>query len=115
SVRAFTSATAARSSVNVMVPAARMPRAPALLVAATRRCPATQPMPVCTIGCSTPSRSHKRVCSGPFTRSPHLGDTHVAGVEHISDQVQLVVGGRARLLNVVVHDQPEAGRRDDVV
>ena len=34
----------------VMVTAARMPNPPAALVAAVRRAPDTQPMPVCTIG-----------------------------------------------------------------
>ena len=34
----------------VMVTEARMPSPPAALVAAVRRAPDTQPMPVCTIG-----------------------------------------------------------------
>ena len=49
-VRARTSAMAAASSARVMVAEARMPRPPALAVAATSRGPATQPMPVCTMG-----------------------------------------------------------------
>src|SRR6478736_5314766 len=34
-----------------------MPSAPEFAVALTRRAPATQPMPVCTIGTSMPNRS----------------------------------------------------------
>ncbi len=49
-VRARTSAMAAASWSSVMVAEARMPSAPASHVAATRRGPATQPMPVCTSG-----------------------------------------------------------------
>ena len=50
SVRSLTERTAARSSSSVIVTAARMPRPPAALVAAVRRAPDTQPMPVWTIG-----------------------------------------------------------------
>ena len=50
SVRAFTSATAARNSSKVIVAEARMPSAPALAVAATSRGPATHPIPVWTMG-----------------------------------------------------------------
>ncbi len=50
SVRDLTSATAEVRSWRVMVAEARMPRPPASAVAATRRGPATQPMPVWTIG-----------------------------------------------------------------
>jgi hypothetical protein len=57
SVAAFTLATAVRSSSSVMVADARMPSPPALEVAATSRAPATQPMPVCTTGCSMPTSS----------------------------------------------------------
>ena len=49
-VRLRTSAMAPASSSSVMVAEARMPRPPAAQVAATRRGPATQPMPVCTSG-----------------------------------------------------------------
>ena len=49
-VRRRTSAMARASSSSVMVAEARMPNAPASQVAATRRGPATQPMPVCTSG-----------------------------------------------------------------
>ena len=35
---------------------ARIPRPPAFAVADTRRAPATQPIPVCTTGCSMPMR-----------------------------------------------------------
>lgn len=48
-------ATAAMSSSSVIVAEARMPSPPALEVAATRRGPATQPIPVCTTGCSIPT------------------------------------------------------------
>ncbi len=50
SVRPRTSSMAAASSSNVMVADARMPSAPAAAVADTSRGPATQPMPVCTMG-----------------------------------------------------------------
>ena len=49
-VRDFTSATAARNCSTVIVAEARIPSAPALAVAATSRGPATQPIPVCTMG-----------------------------------------------------------------
>ena len=50
SVVALTSSIAEASWSKSMVAAARMPRPPALAVADTSRGPATQPMPVCTIG-----------------------------------------------------------------
>ncbi len=50
SVRSRTSPMAETSSGKVMVAEARMPRPPASAVAATSRGPATQPMPVWTIG-----------------------------------------------------------------
>ncbi len=40
----------ARAASKVIVADARMPSPPAALVADVRRAPATQPMPVCTIG-----------------------------------------------------------------
>src|SRR5690606_25418452 len=64
SVRARTLAMAASSSGRVIVAAARMPRPPASLVAAVRRAPDTQPMPVWTLGYWTPKSSHRRVCRG---------------------------------------------------
>src|SRR5262245_25082697 len=45
-----------------------MPSAPAAAVALTRRAPATQPMPVCTIGTSMPKRSHIGVWSFTLMR-----------------------------------------------
>jgi hypothetical protein len=70
SVRARTSAMAATNSSNVMVAEARMPKPPASAVAATNLGPATQPMPVCTIGNSTPTNSQKRVWRAGCTRAP---------------------------------------------
>lgn len=61
SVRDLTSLTADRSCSGVMVAEARMPSAPARAVAVTRRGPATHPIPVCTIGCRTPTRSVRAV------------------------------------------------------
>ena len=52
-----------RAVAGVIVTAARIPRPPAALVAAVRRAPDTQPMPVCTIGCSTPSQFAERWCA----------------------------------------------------
>ena len=57
SVVAFTFVTAVASSSSVMVADARMPRPPAFEVADTSRAPATQPIPVCTTGCSMPTSS----------------------------------------------------------
>ena len=57
SVEAFTFLIAVASSSMVIVAEARMPRPPALDVADTSRAPATQPMPVCTTGCSMPISS----------------------------------------------------------
>ena len=48
---------------SVIVADARMPKPPAALVADVSRAPATQPMPVCTIGTSHPNSSVTRVCS----------------------------------------------------
>ena len=57
SVRDFTFAMAARSSSSVIVALARMPSPPADEVAAVSVAPDTHPMPVCTIGSSTPNPS----------------------------------------------------------
>ncbi|HEX3462114.1 MAG TPA: hypothetical protein VHT49_14505 [Acidimicrobiales bacterium] len=70
SVRDRTSARAADSSSRVMVAEARIPRPPASAVAATNLGPATQPMPVWTIGYSTPTMSQNRVCSAGWDRLP---------------------------------------------
>ena len=51
-----------------------MPSPPAALVADVSRAPATQPIPVCTIGYSTPNSSHARVRSAAL----HAGDLGVA-------------------------------------
>ena len=60
-VAARTSSMAVTIWSKVMGAAAMMPRPPARAVAAVRRDPATQPMPVWTIGCRTPTRSQNRV------------------------------------------------------
>ncbi|CFR36790.1 N5-carboxyaminoimidazole ribonucleotide synthase [Mycobacterium tuberculosis] len=57
SVTALTFVIAAASSSSVMVAEAKMPSPPALAVADTSRAPATQPIPVCTTGCSMPMSS----------------------------------------------------------
>ena len=46
-----------------MVALAKMPRAPALALALTSFGPATQPIPVCTMGYLTPTKSQRDVCS----------------------------------------------------
>ena len=69
-VRALTSAMAARSCGSVIVAEARMPSPPASLVAAVSRAPATQPMPVCTIGWRMPKSWQMRVSSAPPLRAP---------------------------------------------
>lgn len=51
----FTFAIAVANSSMVIVAEARIPRPPALAVAETSRAPATQPIPVWTTGCSTPT------------------------------------------------------------
>ena len=57
SVAALTLPMAVANSSSVMVAEARMPSPPALAVADTSRAPATQPIPVWTTGCSTPTSS----------------------------------------------------------
>ena len=59
SVRLRTSLIAARSSSRSITAAARIPNPPALAVAAVSSGPDTHPMPVCTIGYSMPTRSHR--------------------------------------------------------
>ena len=68
SVVALTLVTAVCSSSSVMVADARMPSPPALEVAATSRAPATQPMPVCTTGCSMPTSSVSGVLQSRSSR-----------------------------------------------
>ena len=63
SVAALTSSMAVTIWSKVMGAAAMMPRPPARAVAAVSRDPATQPMPVWTIGWRTPTRSQNRVCN----------------------------------------------------
>ena len=55
SVAALTLVMAAASSSRLMVAEARIPSPPALAVADTSLAPATQPIPVCTTGCSMPT------------------------------------------------------------
>ncbi len=66
----WTSWIASSSWSKVIVADARMPSPPAALVADVSRAPATQPIPVCTIGYCTPNRSHAAVCSA---RVRHAG------------------------------------------
>lgn len=57
SVRLLTSRIARSSSSKVIVALARMPSPPAFAVPEVSRAPETQPIPVCTTGCRTPTRS----------------------------------------------------------
>ena len=75
-VRSLTDAIAAVSSGTLIVALARMPRPPASLVAAVSRAPATQPMPVCTIGYRTPNSSHAAAVQRGYPR----GVAHGAGI-----------------------------------
>src|SRR5438309_1026371 len=78
-VRALTSRTASSSCSKVMVTAARIPSPPAALVAAVRRGPDTQPIPVCTMGKRMPKRSHARVRSDVTRRSGVERSAELAG------------------------------------
>ena len=60
-VRCRTCVMARRSWSKSMVALASSPRPPAAAVAAVSPAPETQPMPVCTIGYSTPITSQNRV------------------------------------------------------
>src|SRR5689334_17874904 len=137
-VRCFVSAIASRSWGKSMVPAARMPSPPAFDVAAARRGPATQPMPVWTIGYSTPTSSQNRVCNVGWVMTPpvwsrstrtwqgnrlqsapgsslDLGVAQAVGVEDVADETELLVGGRAGLGDVVGDHEREAGVLDNLV
>ena len=72
SVRSFTRAMASASSSKSRVADAMMPSPPALAVPAVRRALATQPMPVCTMGYSTPTRSQSAVRSAGCAMSVFL-------------------------------------------
>src|SRR4051812_17611643 len=99
-----------------MVADARMPSAPAFAVADTRRAPATQPMPVCTIGTSMSNRSQIGVRTiTPRSRVRDFVFAQAVGVDHGPDPVQLVVGRQPRLLNVAVDHELESGCRDKFV
>ena len=74
---------------------ARMPRPPAFAVALTRRGPETQPMPVCTTGCRTPTRSVRAVRISCSRIGRHLPVAQAPGVEHLADQDPLLDGGLA--------------------
>ena len=87
---------------GVIVAEARMPSAPAFAVAETRRGPATQPMPVCTIGWRTPT---SRVSAVSISASPHLPRARALRVDHLADQPQL---GRR---SVHACTAPRPGRR----
>jgi hypothetical protein len=67
-VSAFTFSMATSISSGRIVAPARKPKPPALETAATSSGVATQPMPVCTIGAGTPSRSHSTVWRGERDR-----------------------------------------------
>src|SRR3954447_150426 len=89
SVRSLTSRIARSSSSTVIVAPARMPRPPAAAVPLTSRGPDTQPMPVCTTGCRTPTRA----VNGVRISCSLIGDLLEAqppGVEHLPDQGQLL-------------------------
>src|SRR6478735_3334292 len=86
SVRPLTSMIACSSSAKVIVAPARIPRPPALAVPLTRRGPETQPMPVWTTGCRTPTRSVNGVrISCSLMR--HLLEPQALRVEHLADLV----------------------------
>src|SRR5256714_755448 len=122
SVRSFTSRIAAASSSYDIVAEARIPSAPARAVAVTRWGPATQPIPVWTIGCRTPTRSVQRVrirCSAMGRSDPSGGrDFALAGalrVEYFADQPQRLAArlrGEGRMAGAF---EGESGRRDHLL
>ena len=124
-VRPRTSAMAAASSSSVMVAEARMPSPPASLVAATRRGPATQPMPVCTRGWRTPTRSHSSVCSAGCSsgrrrragvaRQVRTSRSRCAPGSRTRDELELLGRGQAGLGHVVGDGEREAGGGHDVL
>src|SRR4051812_42164615 len=82
-----------------MVAEARTPSPPAFAVADTSRGPATQPIPVWTMGNRTPARSHSRVWSaGCVTGSRFdLGPSRAGGIENVAQQLQLLHARQPRL------------------
>src|SRR6478752_2567256 len=114
SVRSLTSMIAFSSSSKVIVALARMPRPPALAVPTTSRGPDTQPMPVCTTGCGTPTRSVNGVRSSCSVMGDLL-EAQALRVEHLPDQDQLLGRGLARGGYVGGHLDLEAGRLADLV
>ena len=80
SVRSRTAATAARSASSVIVAEPMMPRPPAREVAAASRAPATNPIPVCTIGYRMPVSSVSLVrIGGPPVITPAPDHAATAG------------------------------------
>src|SRR4051794_7887540 len=114
SVRALTSAIACSSSSKVMVALARMPSPPAFAVPLTRRGPETQPMPVCTTGCRTPTRSVNGVRSSCSLMGDLL-EPEPLRVEHLPDQGQLLQGGLTRHRHVGGDVELEAGGLADLL
>src|SRR4029077_3419257 len=123
SVRVRPSRIAPASWSSVIVADARIPSAPASAVALTRRGPATQPMPVWTIGTSMPKRSQIRVCILMRLRPAvcawpsRIRDFLLAETERVddlADPAQLLVRGEARLGHVGRDDELESGRGHDV-
>lgn len=113
SVAAFTLPIATANSSNVMVADANIPSPPALAVADTSRAPATQPIPVCTTGCCTPTNSVSGVRS-LITTADHAEQSHEEAeysysyflvtqrlrIYDVADQMQLVVGRQPGLVSV---------------
>jgi len=119
SVRDFTSRIADASWSYVIVAEARMPSAPASAVGAHEAAvPATQPIPVCTIGTEMPKRSQIRVWI-VTARAPRVGDFLLAEterVDHLADPPHFVVGRQAAIRATSPRNRElEARRRDDVV
>src|SRR3954452_209602 len=114
-VRSLTSTTAFSSSSIDMVADARIPSPPAFAVPETRRGPETQPMPVCTTGCRTPTRSVNGVRSSCSINVRHLLEAQALRVEHLADQDQLLRRRRAGGRHVGRHVQLEPGRRAHLV
>ena len=82
-----------RSWSKFIVAQARMPSPPAALVAdGEARRPATQPMPVCTIGYSTPNSSQTRVCSRGVRQLGTSWSREPVRVDDLVDQRELLVG-----------------------
>src|SRR4029079_7369632 len=109
----FTSRIACASWSWVIVADARIPSAPAFAVAVTSRAPATQPMPVCTIGTSMPKRSQsgvRRVITSRRRRDFLLAEP--VRVDDVANPLHFLVGRQPRLGHCAFDDELEAGRRD---